>query len=333
MKKIASILFLILFPSLLFSYEAKVIKTMGTVYILPYSKSEIKAKEGMELFEKDTIKTGDDGWIAIELSDKSKINIGNKSLVTIYKNKQDITVQIDKGKINAKVSRVKDREVTFKTSTAVAGIRGTEFMLYYENNANLFFGKEGKVEVKGKKEGTEMIGKDEMTETTRGLKPLPSQKVEPNTPLFDAYKIMQSLTDDSEKKDFYSADKLGEIIGRWNINYSRYLVDVKDYDSALHTLQFALDITSSPEIRADARLQRGSIFSIFLNSYEEALAEYLLNLEEYPKLPQAEVSLYNVALLLDELGYSEKAKERLKEYKEKYPNGRYINNVNRMLGE
>lgn len=178
-----------------------------------------------------------------------------------------------------------------------------------------------------------MIGKDEMTETTRGLKPLPSQKVEPNTPLFDAYKIMQSLTDDSEKKDFYSADKLGEIIGRWNINYSRYLVDVKDYDSALHTLQFALDITSSPEIRADARLQRGSIFSIFLNSYEEALAEYLLNLEEYPKLPQAEVSLYNVALLLDELGYSEKAKERLKEYKEKYPNGRYINNVNRMLGE
>lgn len=151
MKKIASILFLILFPSLLFSYEAKVIKIMGTVYILPYSKSEIKAKEGMELFEKDTIKTGDDGWIAIELSDKSKINIGNKSLVTIYKNKQDITVQIDKGKINAKVSRVKDREVTFKTSTAVAGIRGTEFMLYYENNANLFLVRKGRLKLRVKK--------------------------------------------------------------------------------------------------------------------------------------------------------------------------------------
>ncbi len=333
MNRFILLLSVVFLPYIAFAYEAKVIKTMGTVSIIPYSKSELKAKEGMELYEKDTIKTGDNGWIAIELSDKSTINIGNKSLITIYKNKQDIVIQIDKGKINAKVSKVKDREVSFKTNTAVAGIRGTEFMLYHENNANIFFGKEGMVEVKGKKEGSELIKKDEMTETTRGLKPLPSQKVEPNTPLFDAYKILQSLTDESEKKDFYSAERFGEIIGRWNINYSRYLVDIKDFDNALHSLQFALDITSSPEIRADARLQRGNIFSMFLYSYEEALAEYLLNLEEYPKLPQAEISLYNVALLLDELGYKERAKERLKEYKERYPKGRYINNVNRMLEE
>lgn len=333
MKKIIYSLFYILFPSFLFSYEAKIIRKMGTVEIIPYNKAGLKAKEGMELFEKDTIKTGDDGWVALELIDKSRINIGNKSVVTIYKNKENIQIQIDKGKINARVSKKKDREITFKTSTAIAGIRGTEFMLYYDNNANIFFGKEGKVEIKGSKEGSELISKDEMTETTRGLKPLPSQKVEPNTPLFEAYKILQALTDDSENKDFNSAERLAEIIGRWNINYSRYLVDKKDYDFALHTLQFALDITSNPEIRADARLQRGNIFSIFLNSYEEALSEYLLNLEEYPHLPQAEISLYNVALLLDELGFKSKSRERLMEYKEKYPEGRYINNVKRMLGE
>ncbi|MCX7991858.1 MAG: FecR family protein, partial [Proteobacteria bacterium] len=124
MRKIAIIFSVFLLPSLAFSYEAKVLKLMGNVYVIPYSKAEVRAKEGMELFEKDTIKTGDDGWVSVELPDKSKINIGNKSLITIYKSKQDITVQIDRGKINAKVNKVKDREITFKTNTAIAGIRG-----------------------------------------------------------------------------------------------------------------------------------------------------------------------------------------------------------------
>ncbi len=316
-----------------FAYEGKIIKFMGDVWVIPYSKQEIRPKEAMELYEKDTIKTGLDGWIAIELKDRSRINIGNKTILTIYKNKEDITIQLDKGKIEAKVKKVKDREITFKTNTAIAGIRGTEFMLYNENNANVIFGKEGTVEIKGSKEGTEMVSKDEMTETTRGAKPIKPQKVEKGTLLYDAFNILQSLLDENPNKDFKSADRFSEIIARWNIIFSRYLVDKKSYDDALYTLQFALDITEQPEIRADARIQRGNIYSVFLYSYEEALAEYLLNLEEYPTLPQAEISLYNVAVLLHELGFKERSIERLKEYKEKYPKGLYINKVLRMLGE
>ncbi len=316
-----------------FAYEAKIVKFMGAVEVIPYSKPSAPAKEGLELFEKDTIRTGENGWVALELPDRSKINLGNKSQITIYRDKNRLEIQLDKGKVRASVKKVKDREVTFKTSTAVAGIRGTEFTLFNENQANILFGREGTVEVKGIKEGRELLSKNEMTETTKGNKPISPQKVEPNTPLEEAEKLLAMLTGDTPPEDFKKAEAFPEIIARWNLNFSRYLVDKSDFDQALHVLQVALDISQLPEIRADARLQRGNIYSIFLNDYESALAEHLLNLEEYPDLPQAEISLYQTAVLLDELGYKEQAKVRFKEYKEKYPEGRYRNNVDRFLNK
>lgn len=325
------LLIALLMPSFSFAYEAKIVKVFGDVKVLPYSKAPAAAKEGMELFEKDSIKTEDNGWAALELPDKSKINIGNKTQITIYRDKNKLDIQLDKGKLRADVKKVKDREINFKTSTAVAGIRGTEFMLFNENNANVLFGKEGKIEVRGTKEGKEILGANQMTETTKGNKPIPPQKVEPNSPLDEAAKMLNSLTGDTPPEDFKKAEGFSDIIARWNVNYSRYLVDTKSYDDALHVLQIALDIGKSRELRADARLQKGNIYSIFLNSYEDALAEHLLNLEEYPDIPQAEISLYQAGMLLDELGYKDKAVERFKEYKAKYPNGRYINNVERFL--
>lgn len=325
------LIFFLCSTSISLAYDAKIIKYLGDVEVMPYSKATVSAKVGLELFEKDTIKTGDNGWVALELSDKSKINLGNKTQITIYKDKNKLLIQLDRGKLKANVKKVKDREVTFKTSTAVAGIRGTEFTLFNENNANIFFGKEGVVEVKGTKEGKELLSKDEMTETTKGNKPIVPQKVEPNTPLEEAERLLSMLTGDTPPEDFKKAEAFSEIIARWNVNFSRYLVDKKEYDEALHVLQIALDISRSPELRADARLQRGNIFSVFLEAYEDALAEHLLNIEEYPTLPQAEISLYQTGLLLYELGFNEQAVNRFKEYKEKYPKGRYLNNVERYL--
>lgn len=331
MNLLIAIFLLLLFPFNLIAYEARVVKYSGDVIVVPYSKSPTPAKEGFELFEKDTVKTGDNGWVALELSDKSKINLGNKTQITIYRDKNKLEVQLDKGKLKANVKKVKDREVTFKTSTAVAGIRGTEFTLFNENNANILFGKEGVVEVKGTREGKELLSKDEMTETTKGNKPIAPQKVEPNTPLEEAEKLLSMITGDTPPEDFKKAENFSEIIARWNVNFSRYLVDKKEFDDALHVLQVALDVSRSPDLRSDARLQRGNIYAVFLNDYESALAEYLLNLEEYPSLPQAEISLYQAAMLLDELGFKEQALNRFKEYKEKYPKGRYINNIERFI--
>lgn len=332
MQIVALFLLLLLFlPFNSFAYEAKIIKLMGKVEVYPYSKPAIAAREGLELFEKDTIRTGDDGWVALELNDKSKINLGNKTQITIYRDKNKVDIQLDKGKLKASIKKSKDRELTFRTTTAVAGIRSTEFSLFSENRANVLFGKEGVVEVKGTREGSELLSKGEMTETSKGYKPIKPQKIEPNSPLEEAERLLSSLTGDTPPEDFKKAEAFTEIIARWNLNYSRYLVDKKEYDEALHVLQIALDISLSPQLRADARLQRGNIFAMFLGAYEDALSEYLVNLEEYPHLPQAEIALYQVALLLEELGYKEQAILRFKEYKEKYPSGIYINNVERYL--
>lgn len=324
-------LFAFFFPTLLFAYEAKIIKVYGQVDVIPYSQKPASAKEGMELFEKDTIKTGDNGWVALVLPDKSKINLGNRTQITIYKDKNKLEIQLDKGKLKANIKKVTDREVNFRTSTAVAGIRGTEFTLFNENFANIIFGKEGTVEFSGTREGKEFVRSGEMSENTKGNKPLHTQKIEPNTPLEEAEKLLSMITGDTPPEDFKKVENFPEIIARWNVNFSRYLVDKKEYYDALHVLEIALDISRSPELRSDARLQRGNIFSFFLNSYEEALSEYLLNLEEYPDLPQAEISLYQAAVVLDELGYKHQAISRFREYQKKYPKGRYINNVERYL--
>lgn len=320
-----------LFPTLVFSYEAKVLKVYGQVDIIPYSQKPVSAQEGMELSEKDTVKTGDNGWVALVLPDKSKINLGNRTQITIYKDKNKLEIQLDKGKLKANIKKVKDKEVNFRTSTAVAGIRGTEFTFFNENFANIIFGKEGTVEFSGTREGKEFVRSGEMTENTKGYKPILPQKIEPNTPLEEAEKLLSMITGDTPPEDFKKAENFPEILARWNINFSRYLVDKKEYYEALHVLEIALDMSRSPELRSDARLQRGNIFSFFLNSYEEALSEYLLNLEEYPDLPQAEISLYQAAVLLDELGYKSQAISRFKEYQKKYPEGRYISNIERYL--
>ncbi|HXC92682.1 MAG TPA: tetratricopeptide repeat protein, partial [Geobacteraceae bacterium] len=107
--------------------------------------------------------------------------------------------------------------------------------------------------------------------------------------------------------------------------------DSGKHEAALQVFQIALDLTKDPEIRSDAHLERGSVYSRFLSNSEAALAEYLLVLEEYPALKQAETALAFTGQTLFELGFKEEAKARFKEYLKKYPVGKQRGNVETML--
>lgn len=297
------------------------------------------AKKGTVIDKGYWIKTGADGWAVLGLNDGSKLTLANNTELEITefvigKNKKDGLFSVTQGKLRASVVKLAGERVDYKVKspTAVAGVKGTEFMMMTQGYANVFFGNEGEAEISGTNTNAKPLSVDTMVQNTRGYAPTDPVKVEPETPLHTTKKNFEEITGAVSPKDWEISGNLPNIIARWNINYGHYLADSGRYEEALYVFQIALDlITNLPEIRSDARLERGTVYSRFLKNPEAALAEYLLVLEEYPRVPQYENALYRTGMNLYELGFKDKAKERLLQYKREYPDGKYITSVDTIL--
>jgi len=222
--------------------------------------------------------------------------------------------------------------MTVKSGTAVAGIKGTEFLMLSQGQANVFFGNEGSVAVSGDgKTGQQPLTSATYVQTTRGLPPTEPVKIEQGTPLADAKGIFDGITAAAPPQEWTDSGRIVDICARWNINHGHYLADSGKYQDALNVFQIALDLTTVPEVRADARMERGAVFARFLSNPEQALAEYLLVLEEYPALPQAEFALFNTAQVLSELGFIDQSRIRFEQYLRQYPQGKQRSNAETLL--
>lgn len=333
------IMFIISNLSIASEYVATLSDKSGAVYMrdknnIPY----VDAKKGAKLNVGYWVKTGEDGWALLSLVDGSKITLANNTELEITefliskKNRQGL-FSVTQGKLRASIVKMSQDRVNYKikSPTSVAGIKGTEFMMMTKGEANVFFGNEGVAEIYGYEDRSKPLTLDTMVQNTRGLVPTDPVKVEPNTPLETAKKHFSEITSAKPPKDWEISNNLPNIIARWNINYGHYLADSGRYEEALYIFQIALDLTENAEIRSDARLERGAVYSRFLKNTESALAEYLLVIEEYPKVPQRETALYLTAMTLYELKFYDSAKERLLQYKKEYPEGRYMGNVDTIL--
>lgn len=296
------------------------------------------AKKGIMVEKGYWVKTGADGWAVLLMSDGSKLTLSNNTELEITdfvidKDKKDGLFSITHGKLRAFVVRLAGEKVDYriKSPTAVAGIKGTEFMMMTQGLANVFFGNEGVTEVSGDTAATKPLSVDTMVQNTRGYTPTDPVEVKPDTPLQTAKKDFEEITAAKPPKDWELSNNLPNIIARWNINYGHYLADAGRYDEAIYVFQIALDLTTMPDIRSDARLERGTVYSRFLRNPEAALSEYLLILEEYPQVAQRETALYLTGMTLYELGFNSQSKERLLQYKKEYPSGRYIGNIDTIL--
>jgi hypothetical protein len=335
------ILILTLLPELLFAaVVGKVSKMSGEVFYRQGDNQKyIGLKHGQGLEEGNWIKTGKKGWIELSLSDGSKFTVANNSELEMTSfmvtgDRKEGSFTLTQGKLRASVVKLagQQTDIKVKSRTAVAGIRGTEFLMLAEGPANVFFGNEGVVKVSGSDGAVApQLDPGMMTQNTRGYTPLDPVKVEQGTPLADAKKAFEGVTSAVPPAEWLAADNLSSIIARWNINYGHYLADSGKHEAALQVFQIALDLTGDADIRSDARLERGSVYSRFLSNPEAALAEYLLVLEEYPAQKQAEFALVFSGQTLYDLGFRKEAKARFKEYLKKYPNGKQKGNVETML--
>lgn len=299
----------------------------------------VKARKGMSIPEGAWIKTGANGWAELTLADKSRFTLANTTefevnAFLLTRNRREGSFTLTQGKLRASVVKFGSRQsgMTVKSGTAVAGIKGTEFLMLSQGQANVFFGNEGKVGVSGDARGQQQpLTAGVMTQNTRGMIPLEPLKVEAGTPLAEAKQLFDTATAAAPPQDWSDSGRIADIIARWNINYGHYLADSGKYQDALQVFQIALDLTREAAVRADAHMERGAVYARFLNNPELALAAYLLVLEEYPSLSQAETALFNAAQTLVELGFVEQARQRFEQYLRQYPQGRHRSNAETIM--
>jgi len=314
-------------------------KGSGAIYFK--AKAEKRwavASIGAELNEGDRVKTGSDGRIEVSLQDGSKLTIGNNTEMEITKfliekDRRSATIFLQ-GKLRAVIAKFSGKtNMKVKTPTAVAGIKGTDFIVMNEGKANVLFGEEGSVEVKGKDKESVNLAPNTMTENTQGHAPITPVKVAPNTPLADARKELEAVTNVDAPVEWQEAGKLPQILARWNINYGHYLADSGKYKEALEVFQIAADLTDISEINAESRVQRGTVFSRNLSLYQEALKEYQIVLDKYPGMPQAESAMFSIGMIYKDMNEKEKAREYLQRYLKQYPQGKHVSTVETLLGE
>ena len=118
-------------------------------------KGLVKAKLGDALFVGDSVKTGSGVKATIELSDKSTINMGENSVFVVkayvldhQEAKRNYTLKALKGTIRFIISKAfkngngassywRDSNVNVETATAVAGIRGTDFVIIIDTSSGV----------------------------------------------------------------------------------------------------------------------------------------------------------------------------------------------------
>lgn len=110
----------------------------GSVKVQNASKQSTDAKVGSKVAEGDTIITGADSRAKVVMSDRNVINVNPDTQVTIakYENdaasgKKNVEMNLLQGKVRNNVEQTYDGEKNkflIKTPTAVAGVRGTQFL-------------------------------------------------------------------------------------------------------------------------------------------------------------------------------------------------------------
>ncbi len=116
-----------------------------------------RARVGAKVFPKDTVITGKDSRAKIVMIDNNEINVSPDSQIEIQHyeynpsaNKKDVLLNVIYGKVRSKVEQkydgTKSSKFQIKTPSAVAGVRGTDFMVGFQNNQSQVVTFSGKVE-------------------------------------------------------------------------------------------------------------------------------------------------------------------------------------------
>ncbi|MBI4950340.1 MAG: FecR domain-containing protein [Deltaproteobacteria bacterium] len=297
------------------------------------------ADKGAAIEPGDRVKTGGDGRALVKLSDGTKLTIANLSELEISgyslrKSERSGSFFLSSGKMRAAVSIFPGRtDFKVKTPTAVSGVRGTDFIVMNQGEANVFFGVDGSVEVSGERDRPVALTTGTMTESTAGSEAIPPVVVEPGTALAEARADLEAATDVDAPVVWERVRDLPDLLARWNINYGHYLADSARFREALDVFEIAFDLTGLPGIKAEARLERGTVYSRNMNDPGKALSEYTDVIERYKAEPFLENAVYSAGLVKMEMKDKDGALGLFRRYIADYPEGSHRSTVDIFIKE
>ncbi|XGC80944.1 FecR domain-containing protein [Bdellovibrio bacteriovorus] len=174
--------------------------TKGSVKVQSAKTGTTDAKVGVKVFEGDTVITAADSRAKIVMADRNVINVNPDTKIQIakYQNdsatgKKDVQLNLLQGKVRNNVQQNYDGEKSkflIKTPTAVAGVRGTQFLAGFDPSTQMtsVVTFKGAVSVAAVNKAGQVVGapvmvkKGEMTTATANAapeapKPLPKEDV------------------------------------------------------------------------------------------------------------------------------------------------------------
>ncbi|OGQ56288.1 MAG: hypothetical protein A3J24_08620 [Deltaproteobacteria bacterium RIFCSPLOWO2_02_FULL_53_8] len=312
--------------------------TSGAVYFKAKgAQSWGIAAKGVNVDIGDRIKTGSDGRVLLLLKDKTRLTLGNDTEVEVSKfllgkKARSAVYSVSTGKIRAVVAKFSGKsDIKVKTQTGVAGVKGTDFIVMNQGAANVYFGKEGHVEVSGDDDDSVKLVSNKMTENTSGAAPIEPVTVEEGSPLAEVRAQLEAVTDVSAPVEWEKAGRLPEMLARWNINYGRYLAESKRYKEALDVFRIAVDLSANSRIQAEAHLEMGTVLALYMNDPQAALVEYNAVIEKYPELPFAGNALYSAAKINMDIGNKDEARRLFTRYLNEFPQGSHTETAQQLL--
>ncbi len=126
--------------SFVFCLSAVAIPTLDAQAVASYVLGDVTVQRGsdrltadigMDLFQGDTIRTGDDGLAIISVPDRADLKMRENSELTLDDIEERISVELTKGGLFSRVRRAVGRNFDVRAQTVVAGVRGTEFFVAY----------------------------------------------------------------------------------------------------------------------------------------------------------------------------------------------------------
>jgi type II secretory pathway pseudopilin PulG len=136
---------------------AKILETQGEVKVFRGGgEKSFAAYKGMGLTQGDTIKTGSNGKVTLEVNEDKEMKIGANTQLMISELVQSLRNNADKSSFNLKAGQVYTKvksqlspgaKYEIRTPTAVMGVRGTQFFVSLSNGVAEVITLEGQVVV------------------------------------------------------------------------------------------------------------------------------------------------------------------------------------------
>ena len=138
MRMIAGMVVLLIMGNIHAANDAGTIKTAKGIATIVRDGKNIAAKPGSEILVSDKVTTGVNSSIGITLRDGTLLSAGANSTLVLNKfilednGKGGLDASLQRGTlavISGKLSKTSPDAVSYRTPTAILGVRGTEFVM------------------------------------------------------------------------------------------------------------------------------------------------------------------------------------------------------------